>query len=159
MLQTHFLQLLDYEKQATEAVLNTVRQVKPKKRPPKVAAIVSHLLAAQEIWLVRLQGETVSVSPWQETPETVWLPTLMENVQKLTRFILKCDNWQSTITYENSKGERFENTIAGMLQHLFLHGSYHRGQLVVLMRPWVEKPPVTDFIFYLREGNTLEQNL
>ena len=54
--------------------------------------------------------------------------------------------------YHNSKRESFKQPIYQMLLHVFHHGSYHRGQLVNMLRQLgVEKIPATDFIVWSRK--------
>jgi uncharacterized damage-inducible protein DinB len=53
--------------------------------------------------------------------------------------------------YYNSKREYFKQPIFQMLLHVFNHGTYHRGQLVNMLRQLaVEKIPQTDFIVFSR---------
>ncbi len=53
--------------------------------------------------------------------------------------------------YFNSRKERFKQPVYEMLMHLFNHGTYHRGQLVCMLRELgVKKIPGTDLIIYLR---------
>jgi len=54
--------------------------------------------------------------------------------------------------YSNTKKERFKQTIYQMLLHLFNHGTYHRGQLVTILRQLgVTDIPATDFIVWSRK--------
>jgi uncharacterized damage-inducible protein DinB len=54
--------------------------------------------------------------------------------------------------YQNSRKEQFKQPIYQMLLHVFNHGSYHRGQLVNILRQLdIEKIPQTDFIVWARE--------
>jgi uncharacterized damage-inducible protein DinB len=54
--------------------------------------------------------------------------------------------------YQNSKKEQFKQPIFQMLLHVFNHGTYHRGQLVTMLRQLgVEKIPQTDFIVWSRK--------
>jgi uncharacterized damage-inducible protein DinB len=56
-------------------------------------------------------------------------------------------------TYQNLKGEQFTQPIFQMLIHVFNHGTYHRGQMVTMLRQLgVEKIPATDFIVWSREN-------
>ncbi|MEJ7912972.1 MAG: DinB family protein, partial [Chitinophagaceae bacterium] len=51
--------------------------------------------------------------------------------------------------YRNSKKEQFKQPVYQVLQHLFNHGTYHRGQLVNMLRQLkVDKIPPTDFIVW-----------
>ena len=53
--------------------------------------------------------------------------------------------------YQTSRKEQFKQPIYQMLTHVFNHGTYHRGQLVNILRQLgVEKIPATDFIVWSR---------
>jgi uncharacterized damage-inducible protein DinB len=53
--------------------------------------------------------------------------------------------------YQTSRKEQFKQPISQMLLHVFNHGTYHRGQLVNMLRQLeVEKIPQTDFIVWSR---------
>jgi len=50
------------------------------------------------------------------------------------------------------KGEHFKQPIYKMLLHVFNHGTYHRGQIVNMLRQLgIEKIPQTDFIVWSRK--------
>jgi uncharacterized damage-inducible protein DinB len=54
--------------------------------------------------------------------------------------------------YQNNKKEQFKQPIFQMLLHVFNHGTYHRGQLVNMLRQLgLEKLPQTDFIVWSRK--------
>ncbi|MGH2552797.1 MAG: DinB family protein [Chitinophagaceae bacterium] len=54
--------------------------------------------------------------------------------------------------YQNSKKEQFKQPIYQMMLHVFNHGTYHRGQLINMLRQLgVEKLPQTDFIIWSRK--------
>jgi uncharacterized damage-inducible protein DinB len=54
--------------------------------------------------------------------------------------------------YQNSKKEQFKQPIYQMALHLFNHGTYHRGQLVNMLRQsGIGKLPQTDFIVWSRK--------
>ncbi len=54
--------------------------------------------------------------------------------------------------YQNSKKEFFKQPVYEMLLHLFNHQTFHRGQLITLMRQnGVEKIQATDFIVFSRK--------
>ncbi len=53
--------------------------------------------------------------------------------------------------YQNSKKEMFKQPVYQMLLHVFNHGTYHRGQVVNILRQLgVEKIPQTDYIVWSR---------
>jgi uncharacterized damage-inducible protein DinB len=54
--------------------------------------------------------------------------------------------------YYNNKKEHFKMPVYQMLHHVFNHGTYHRGQLVNMLRQLgIEKIPQTDFIVWCRK--------
>ena len=53
--------------------------------------------------------------------------------------------------YQNSKRESFKQPVYQVLLQVFSHSTYHRGQLVTMLRSLgVEKIPPTDFIVWSR---------
>jgi uncharacterized damage-inducible protein DinB len=53
--------------------------------------------------------------------------------------------------YQNTKKEQFKQPIYQVLLHMFNHSTYHRGQLVTMLRQLgVQKLPSTDFIVWSR---------
>lgn len=58
---------------------------------------------------------------------------------------------QHVFAYQNTRKEHFKQPVHQMLLHLFNHASYHRGQLVTMLRQLgADKVPNTDFIAWSR---------
>ena len=58
---------------------------------------------------------------------------------------------EHVFAYQNSKREQFKQPVWQMLQHVFNHGTYHRGQLVTMLRQLgIDKVPQTDFLIWIR---------
>jgi uncharacterized damage-inducible protein DinB len=121
--------------------------------PPRARAIISHMLQAQYIWVSRINPEfETSGDPWLDTDPDEWLPANATSFTKISDILDRYEGaYDRKVHYRNSKGTSFTNTIAEILHHLLYHGAYHRGQLAMLLRDNGEQPPVTDYIFYLRE--------
>lgn len=151
-MKKYFQNLFDYEKTATIQVFETVFTLKEDTYPVKVDRIAAHLLAAQHIWLTRVRQEPFNGQVWPaELPRQEWLSLLTHQVNDWKAYLETVTDWECRISYQNSRGEGFENSLLEILQHLMLHGSYHRGQMMVLLRPLVETIPATDFIFHARK--------
>ena len=54
------------------------------------------------------------------------------------------------VHYVNSAGQEFVNTVRDILFHVAMHGSYHRGQIALLVREAGGQPAATDFIAFAR---------
>ena len=53
--------------------------------------------------------------------------------------------------YNNVKGEQFKMPIYQMLHHVFNHSTFHRGQLINMLRQLgIDKVPQTDFSLWVR---------
>jgi len=60
--------------------------------------------------------------------------------------------FQHEFFYQNSRKERFKQPVYQILLHLANHNTYHRGQLVNMLRQLgVEKIPQTDFVVWSRK--------
>jgi len=120
-----------------------------------VKGTLAHILASHEMWFSRWQG-----NPSPTTIDANGGPTLAEAKQfwneiqqKLTAFVngLSEDDLQKPIRYTNTKGETYSTPLVQMMQHLVNHATYHRGQIVTMLRQLGVKPTNTDMIFYFRQ--------
>ena len=123
---------------------------------PSVRATLYHVMGAESVWLQRLH--------LVEHP--VWLPATFEG-----SFAEACHEWQKfsgelvkfvsdqyddkafqhVCMYNDMKGNPWKTPVNQILQHVFNHSTYHRGQLVTMLRQLGEtKIPGTDFIGFVR---------
>jgi uncharacterized damage-inducible protein DinB len=65
-------------------------------------------------------------------------------------FIETADNFERELKYTNYVNDYYENSIGDIMAHLVNHGTYHRGQVAVLLREKGYDPVNTDFITYDR---------
>src|SRR2546422_720935 len=54
------------------------------------------------------------------------------------------------VRYVNSAGREFTSSIEDILLHVFLHGSYHRGQIAWALCRGGRVPMATDYIAFVR---------
>ena len=114
-----------------------------------------HMLDAESIWWQRLKLNEKIVVPSED---------FKGETKDIVSSLLLCDlQWQEWVAgatdvaldhvfqYQNSKKESFKQPVYQVLQHVFNHGTYHRGQLITMLRELgVEKLPATDFILFTR---------
>ncbi|GAB3162887.1 hypothetical protein GCM10027291_01490 [Telluribacter humicola] len=129
--------------------------------PDKPLSLLSHILNAHQIWLDRIYttGST-SRKPWQQI-ERVDLAATNNEVYQQTGVYLQAERFgmglQRPITYSNTQGVRFENTIQEIYMHILFHSAYHRGQIALLLREQGIDPPLSDYIFFKRELQSTTQ--
>ncbi|MCU7548403.1 DinB family protein [Chitinophagaceae bacterium LB-8] len=145
------------------AVMNTLP-------PEKLTAIIPssfnslhqtvlHLLDAESIWWQRLK-----LQERIDRPSDTFDGNTQEALQALLQQNTQWQQWVQDATermlehvfhYKNSKREQFKQPVYQMLLHLFNHGTYHRGQIVNMLRQLgVEKLPATDFIVWSRKNGS-----
>jgi len=69
-------------------------------------------------------------------------------------FLSKLDegSLRQVIRYRNTAGEPFESSLSRMLRHVVNHSTYHRGQVVTMLRQVGAEAPATDLILFFRSG-------
>ena len=61
------------------------------------------------------------------------------------------DSLNTKLDYQNMKGDSFSDEVYLILQHVFNHSTYHRGQMVTMLRQvGAETIPNGDFIAWAR---------
>jgi uncharacterized damage-inducible protein DinB len=122
---------------------------------PTIHKTLLHVWDAESVWWQRLKLSENVV--WQSTIKEYSIEEVIMGLQQQDKLFVE---WITDATvaalehvfaYQNSKKEQFKQPVFQMLLHLFNHGTYHRGQLVTMLRELgVEKIPPTDFIVFSR---------
>jgi len=117
---------------------------------PDAERLFSHILNAQHIWAYRISGEKPLYGVWDIHQKESFEQISIDNFKRI-RNILKACSLEKQITYSNSRNVQFENQMDQILFHLFNHSTYHRGQVVTLLKKEGFEPPVTDYIILKRD--------
>lgn len=119
------------------------------------AAVLAHVAAAEHVWLSRLRGVQPRYAVWPKLGAREAAELSATTISELREFVGSASpsELSAEISYLNSSGQEFRNRAEDIIQHLALHGSYHRGQLAMLARQAGSSPVSTDYIVYLRSGN------
>lgn len=119
--------------------------------PEKAMSIFNHLVAAHENWYARVTGVSPGVEIWWDNADREqWRILLAKYHSQWMQLISGEEGLNRSVSYKNSKGTPFTNSVEEIVLHLCMHSQYHRGQVVTLVRHLVESPPSTDFIAFLR---------
>ena len=115
-------------------------------------ALYAHVLAAEHLWLARLQQRPAEVEVWPTLTEPETRALAAANRRGLTDFLAALGPADLTrqVRYVNTKGEAYESSVEDILLHVCLHGAYHRGQVAWLLRRAGAVPAPTDYIAYVR---------
>ena len=112
-----------------------------------------HIMGAEWIWHERLRGKSPgNLLPTADFPDLGSVRTRWAEVERdLQKFVraLSQDDLKRKIEYRNLRGNTFAYPLGSILQHLANHGSYHRGQVVTMLRQLGAKGTSTDWLRYL----------
>jgi len=116
---------------------------------------LAHICGVEWVWLERMEGRSPSAIPaateypdvaalrsrWAQT-EKHWL----EYVSRLDQAELDEAVDYTTLSFGASRDVRWQ-----MMQHVVNHGTYHRGQVIAMLRQLGAKGASTDLIAFYRE--------
>ncbi len=116
---------------------------------------ILHIWDAESIWWQRMKMQERFVRPSENFKGSMQdvCDGLMQQSKQWSDWITNASDASidHVFAYQNSKKEQFKQPVWQMLLHVLNHGTYHRGQLVNILRQLgVDKIPQTDFIVYSR---------
>ncbi len=103
-----------------------------------IRATLFHIWDAEILWFKRLHGESLTEGPSSTFSGTTaaGCKLVIEGSESLLRYLesLSESDLMRAIEYKNTKGVAFQNTIVEILAHVVNHSTFHRGQLVTMLR-------------------------
>jgi uncharacterized damage-inducible protein DinB len=148
---------IQFEHWANSELLVSLRKANPLHE--RGLALFSHNLSAGNMWLSRVKGEPLTTTLWEERTldqceallkenTTNWLAYLDqandEELKRIVEFIFFLD------------GSKKKMSVADSILHVAHHSSYHRGQIVVLLKGSIEPP--LPFITYVAFASEKAEN-
>lgn len=113
--------------------------------------LYAHLGAAAHVWLARLEGRTPEHPVWPDLSLDTARALATRSLAGLRAVAGRgAEELAREVEYRTTAGHAFRNTVADVLAHVVLHGSYHRGQLALLTRQGGGTPAATDYIVFAR---------
>jgi uncharacterized damage-inducible protein DinB len=154
-------ELFTYDRWANAAVLQAAAKLPHeaftrdmKSSFPSIQKTLVHVLGAEWIWLRRLTGSSPAALPPEWQLDTVgaiaarWR-TIETDVLSYMEG-LDDARMSDVVSYTNLRGDAFSSEVRQILRHLINHSTYHRGQVVTMLRQLGAAPPNTDLIAFHR---------
>ena len=138
---------MQFENWANTQLLKTLKQANPLNE--RALLLFSHLLSASNMWLSRLKNEPITTTLFQirtiqeceilfETNTNSW-----ENYFNNVTIVELNNTIQFTSPVDNSK----RTIIVGdAIMHIVHHSSYHRGQIITLLKGTIEQLPLITYM-------------
>ena len=153
-LRTHLV----YTQWATNRLLAAARELSADElsrdfgtADKSVLGTLTHVFAADRVWLARIQGEP------QERTGPYELDRLDADWTELYR---RWHSWAAALdeagaaerlSYRDLKGTPWVSPIWQIVLHVVNHGTHHRGQVSGFLRSMGRTPPALDLIAYYRQ--------
>lgn len=155
-------ELYAYDRWANRRVLDAASRLSPEELArdlgssfPSILATLAHVLGAEWIWLERWRGTSPPGFPesWDlsslESVRARWAE--VEADQRAFVEGLDEPALDRVVAYRDTRGIPYENPLGQLLRHVVNHSTYHRGQIVTLLRQLGAEAVATDYVVYLRE--------
>jgi uncharacterized damage-inducible protein DinB len=163
MLKAHFDQLAAYNRWANRRLYADAGSLPDdvRKQPiglffGSVHGTLNHLLVADYIWMRRFTGE----GPQPERLNQILhedfsdLRVAREHQDdRIFNFVTGRGSYEHVISYQNSSGNMFQQSMAPALTHFFNHQAHHRGQVHAgLTIVGIREPASLDLLVLQRGG-------
>jgi len=113
---------------------------------------VVHILGAEWIWWQRCIGERPKgLLDAASFPDVKSLRERWREIDDGYQSVIKSADLDEQITYVNRHGNQYTYSIGKILLHNANHSTYHRGQVVTLLRQIGATPAVTDYLVFIEE--------
>jgi uncharacterized damage-inducible protein DinB len=157
--------LIDYNYWARDRVLDAVALIAPEQFTcsmdnsfSSARDTIAHICAAERIWIHRLKGESLQVLQKPDRLRDLvasrreWGGLVREMREQLAK--MGPDAVERRIDYQDLRGDSQSDIVWQMLHHMVNHGTYHRGQITMMLRQMDAVPPLSmDLIVFYRERN------
>ena len=164
MTLQEIIQLVAFNRWATQCFFETLSQLPAQQYERDmhsshggIHGTLAHIVGAERGWLNRWQGKSESgAAAISQVKSLAELRALWENVcDEMSRFLatLDDDKLQETLSTPARTGS-YTTSYWQMIQHVVDHSSYHRGQIVTMLRQLGVTPPSTGLMRFYRDGPT-----
>jgi len=147
-MKEHFQDILEYNQNFNQLLIQNFVE-NNLAWSEKSKSLLNHILNAHQIWNARILNQK-TFEVWQINSDDALLKINSDNFDN-THEILNQKGLTEIVSYKNSKGKEFKNTIQEAIFHFLNHSTYHRGQIAMLMKQAGLEPINTDYIFYKRD--------
>ena len=156
-------QLSAYHMWANNLLIGVIKNLPPELHQKEVPSsfnsllkTVVHMWNSETVWWQRMKLQERIIEPKDNFNGTTSdaIDSLFQQNKQWMEWVNNAQehHLEHVFQYQNFKGEQFKQPLFQMLLHVFNHGTYHRGQIVTILRQLgIEKIPQTDFIDWSRK--------
>jgi uncharacterized damage-inducible protein DinB len=145
VLKETILKYAQYNIWANQRILNEILVAGEEKADkeiassfPSVRKTLYHIYDAESIWLSRLRNENADWPASKNFSGTLneFAVLMIEKSKKFVSYVVSLDEktLAENFIYKNNAGKEFSNARFDSIFHCMNHSTYHRGQLVTMLR-------------------------
>jgi uncharacterized damage-inducible protein DinB len=133
-LVDHFARLFTYDDRAKREVLANLRATPAP--PLQSLKLIAHILAAERLWLERLNQQKQTLLVWPEFTIEQCEGQVAELAPLWKNYLAASSEEElgKSVNYRNSKGEAWSSRKGDILMQVIMHSAYHRGQIATAVR-------------------------
>jgi len=159
MNKSQIIDLYSYDDWANKKLLTAVSQLENEEYIRDLSSsfksmrdTMVHILGAEELWLSRWMGEHGrALLNSDDFPTYASLTDRWDDFRNhIDQFLVSLteEDLKQEISYKNLKGIPYSLELWKQMLHVTNHSSYHRGQVVTMLRQLKKQPPSLDLISY-----------
>ena len=156
---SRYRKLLAYDEWANRQVLRSLNPERENTAAARSVRLLSHIIGSQWLWLRRLGASGGEMAVWPDLKRGDCEAQLDLLAVAWERYLETGSEEQlrDRVAYLNSKREPWSSRVEDILEHVVMHGAYHRGQIAIALRTADVTPAYTDFIHAVRSGAIREE--
>ncbi len=122
--------------------------------PAATVRWLAHVAGAERMWLSRIAGAAPPLAVWPELTLDECAAQLETSAGEWRAFLdgLDAGGLERAVSYRNTRGETFTNTVTDVITQVVAHGEHHRGQIAAALRAAGHEPALTDYVHAVRTG-------
>lgn len=149
ILSEHFKNLFKYNNSINQLLADYLLS-HTDQMPERIILLACHISNAHFIWNSRIMGKSIDTKPWDSFPISELLEREKENMECTMKILDEVD-FEAIKSYTNSLGNSYKSKVSDILTHIVNHGTYHRGQIALLLRENGFKPIPSDYIHLIKD--------
>lgn len=143
------IDLLEYHTGTNQTIISHIQDYSDK-ISERAHDLISHTLVAHQIWNNRINSACEAPFSLEQIIPLYMLSQVDRKNTENSLAIVRQFSLDENISYRNSSGDAFENSVGEILIHISNHTSHHRGQLMMELRSCGIPTIATDYIFSKR---------
>jgi uncharacterized damage-inducible protein DinB len=114
--------------------------------------LFAHIASVEHLWYSRILERQPDYAVWPSLAPSESRGLASETASLFEQLVTEAGvtALARVVSYRNSAGRDYHNSIADIITHVAMHGSHHRGQIVRQLRASGIEPPYVDYVQFAR---------